>query len=374
MPTLEIGESVEVQGSAAKPYVIKHHSDDNYSCSCPGWRNCPGPVDTKTCKHTKPYKNSSGTAPTVGARVNGGAQVPQPLTKNPTNLEKVSEVLESSDRGNCLLAHSWEPDTDPTGWLLSEKLDGVRALWDGQNFWSRQNGVTKKSNIFHAPDWFKKGLPDFPLDGELFMERGQFQATVSVVKTENSGDRWKKISYMVFDMPDRTTPFTERLTEMLTFSELIWPSHVRVVEQNVCTGKDHLLRELERIESIDGEGLMLRKPDSLYEIGRSHTLLKVKRFFEAEARVLAYTAGKKARAGLTGALECETLETEVSIGGKSVKIPAGVKFSVGSGMSAKEWRNPPAIGSVISYRFQELTSSKPRVPRFPSFLRERNDQ
>jgi DNA ligase-1 len=290
--------------------------------------------------------------------------VPSPVVASTTSTSKTAG---NSSRGNCLLAHSWDGDIDPTGYFISEKFDGLRAIWDGKEFWSRENAATKKSNIFYAPDFFKAGMPDHPLDGELFLGRGKLQETVSICKTQDKSDRWKKITYMVFDRPDDPWTFEERIRQLQAAS---FPSHVQIVKHSVCTGVDHLKQELEAIESVGGEGLMLRKPGSVYELGRSHTILKVKSFFDSEATVTGHTAGKAGktgnRVGTTGALECVTHAMTVKVGGKTVDIPTGVKFKVGSGLDAKTWNNPPPIGSTISYRFFDLT--KDLVPRNPTFI------
>jgi DNA ligase-1 len=98
---------------------------------------------------------------------------------------------------------------------------------------------------------------------------------------------------------------------------------------------------------------MLRQPQSLYEVGRSTTLLKVKAFLDAEARVVEHLPGEGKHKGRLGALV--------------VEMPGGKRFSVGTGFSDAERASPPPLGSLITYRYQELTDRG--VPRFPSFLR-----
>jgi len=102
---------------------------------------------------------------------------------------------------------------------------------------------------------------------------------------------------------------------------------------------------------------MVRQPGSKYVNGRSTTLLKIKRFFDAEARVLRHVPGSGKHSGRIGALE--------------VELPDKTRFSVGTGFSDKERENPPAIGSIITFRYQEL--SKDGVPRFPSYVGIRHD-
>jgi DNA ligase-1 len=250
-----------------------------------------------------------------------------------------------------LLAHAWENDTDLTGWWMSEKLDGVRAWWDGKQFLSRLG------NVYHAPDWFVAGLPSVPLDGELWLDRKAFQRTVSIVRRQDKSDHWREIKYVLFDAPGVSGPFEERQKAL---SELILqhrPQYAKVLDQSRCASIEALKAELARVESLGGEGLMLRQPGSQYEAGRSTTLLKVKTFHDAEGRVVEQLPGKGRHAGRLGAVV--------------VELPDGQTFSVGTGFSDAQRQNPPAVGSLITYRYQEMTDRG--VPRFPSFVRLRTD-
>ena len=114
---------------------------------------------------------------------------------------------------------------------------------------------------------------------------------------------------------------------------------------------------MDTVTKNGGEGLMLRQPGSIYIQGRSNTLLKVKNFFDAEAIVIDHAAGRGRHQGRMGALIC--------------RMESGKQFRVGTGFSDNDRNNPPKIGSIITYRFQELTVSK--VPRFPSYVGERID-
>src|SRR5579863_836721 len=162
MPDLQDGESTEMQGSGAKPYVLKN-TGGVYSCSCPAWRNQSIAIERRTCKHLRKLRGDAAEE----ARI-GGALPAKPAVK---------EGDDSSPE--LLLAENWDLAADPTGWWLSEKLDGVRAYWDGRQFVSRQG------NLFHAPDWFVAGLPDEALDGELWLGRKAFQRTVSIVRRQD---------------------------------------------------------------------------------------------------------------------------------------------------------------------------------------------
>jgi hypothetical protein len=233
---------------------------------------------------------------------------------------------------------------------MSEKLDGVRAYWDGTQLLSRLG------NPFKPPAWFADPLPKEPLDGELWVGRKQFQKTVGIVRRQDQCELWREVRDVVFDAPGHPGPFEERLRHL----EVIGTgcgAHVVVHPHEPCRGQDHLRTELARVEALGGEGLMLRKPGSKYEVGRSFTLLKVKTFHDAEARVLAHVAGAGKHAGRLGSLLAQ--------------LPDGTEFNVGTGFSDAERESPPPVGSIITFRYQELSDGG--VPRFPSYVGVRDD-
>jgi DNA ligase-1 len=331
MPDLQDGESVEMQGSGSKPYVLKNVGGV-YSCTCPAWRNQSVAIERRSCKHLRKLRGDAAEE----ARV-GGA-LPAPV--------KAKTGENAGNAPALLLAESWDNVLDPTGWWLSEKLDGVRAFWDGAQFWSRLG------NRFHAPDWFVAGLPKEPLDGELWIGRKQFQRTVSVVRRQDKSDLWQQVRYVVFDAPRLDKEFEKRLAFVRECLASDSPPYAVPHDHHRCKGLDHLRSELERLEALGGEGLMLRRAGSRYEGGRSATLLKVKRFHDAEAKVLQHLAGAGRHKGRLGAL--------------LVELPDGTTFSVGTGFSDAEREQPPPVGSLITFRYQEL--SEAGVPRFPSFV------
>jgi len=293
-------------------------------------------IERRTCKHVRAVRGEAAE------RERLGSLTPARVAKDDSNTVNAPRLL---------LAQTWENDIDLENWWLSEKLDGVRAYWTGSEFRSRQG------NIFHAPDWFIEGLPSEPLDGELWLDRKAFQRTVSIVRRQDKSDHWRQIKYLVFDMPGVTAPFEERYSQLrdcLAGNRCIFAV---VHDQFPCRGVDHLQEELARVNGLGGEGLMLRQPGSLYEAGRSSTLLKVKTFHDAEAQVLEHLPGTGRHKGRLGAL--------------SVALADGTQFSVGTGLTDAERESPPPIGSMITFRYQELSDRG--VPRFPSFVRIRRD-
>jgi DNA ligase-1 len=337
MPDLEVGESIEMKGSGARPYVIKNCGIGGYSCTCPAWRNQSIDPARRTCKHIRKLRGDAAEE----ARLGAAGELPS----------RKPEKAEDKEGPPVLLAEAWDNETNLAGWWMSEKLDGVRAYWDGKRFLSRQG------NLFLAPAWFLEGLPDVPLDGELWLGRKAFQRTVSIARRQDMPPEWRELRYVIFDAPAHGGEFENRLrflddilgTRMLPF--------VQRLEHQQCNSVNHLRAELARIEAMGGEGLMMRQPGSRYEAGRSSTLLKVKTFHDAEARVIGYEAGAGKHKGRVGSL--------------TVELPEGTRFSVGTGLSDAERVHPPSIGSIITFRYQEMTEAG--VPRFPSYVGLRRD-
>jgi DNA ligase-1 len=336
MADLADGETTQMKGSGASPYVLRN-TGGVYSCSCPAWRNQSVAIERRTCKHLKKLRGDAAELARVGA--------PAPAAR-PAPSAATGEQEEEGKGPPLLLAHAWAGDVDLAGWWMSEKLDGVRAYWDGKQFLSRLG------NPYHAPDWFIAGLPEVPLDGELWGGRKKFQRTVSIARRQDRSEHWKELRYVVFDAPALDAPFEARLAfcaARLAAGALPYAQHH---EHVTCTGTDHLKTELARVEALGGEGLMLRQPGSRYEVGRSTTLLKVKTFHDAEARVVAHAAGEGRHKGRVGALV--------------VEMANGTRFSVGTGLSDEDRRRPPPVGSLVTYRYQELSDGG--VPRFPSYV------
>ncbi|HSK03123.1 MAG TPA: DNA ligase [Kofleriaceae bacterium] len=349
--TLADGATVQVRGSSST-YTLSRKGNV-YMCTCPAWRNQGAPVDARTCKHLRAHLGDAAETSRVGSAVPSRAAATRTGGAASTGGSSGgrSAAVKKDTAPPILLAHKWELEHDPTGWWMSEKLDGIRAYWDGEAF------VSRLGNRFFAPDWFIEDLPADTLDGELWVGRKMFQRTTSIVRSGAAGQDWKAVSYVVFDAPNARGGFEARIAHVEKVLKKAAAPHARALEHARCEGVDHLREELRRVESLGGEGLMLRKPGSSYEIGRSTSLLKVKTFHDAEARVIGHAPGAGKHKGKLGALVCE--------------LPGGATFNVGTGFSDQEREAPPAIGAVITFRYQELSDDG--VPRFPTYVGERLD-
>ncbi|HVK93724.1 MAG TPA: DNA ligase [Noviherbaspirillum sp.] len=252
-----------------------------------------------------------------------------------------------------LLAQDFSTTVDPGAYWVSEKLDGVRALWDGETLRFRSG------RTIHAPAWFTADFPAHPLDGELWMGRRQFDRISAAVRRQVPLDaEWRMIRYQIFEWPGAAGTFSQRLDALdasIARTNVPW---LRLVKQFRIADRQALKAKLDQVVRDGGEGLMLHRADALWQTGRTGALLKLKPQHDAEAIVIAHLPGKGKYQGLCGALLVETSN--------------GQRFRLGAGLTDAQRRSPPPIGSVVTYRYRERTPNG--LPRFASFLRIRNDE
>ena len=264
-----------------------------------------------------------------------------------------------------LLRLSEFKDQNVSGWLASEKLDGVRAYWDGENLLSRQG---KKLN---APSSFTKNFPKFALDGELYAKELKFEEIQASVMDKLPDEKaWSRLKFHIFDMPEASGGLLARLEVLAKFLKNEPNQNLIIIKQIKMRDNAHFLKFAESIIAKGGEGAVVREPNAPYERKRSKNALKFKKFKDAECEVISINKGSGKYANFAGSLTCKAL------GGKDDKKRAGEPkegtiFKIGSGLSDKNRQEPPKIGSIITYKFQNLTSNG--KPRFPIFLRVRED-
>jgi DNA ligase 1 len=251
-----------------------------------------------------------------------------------------------------MLAKVWRAGMPLADYWVSEKYDGVRGFWDGSQL------LTRGGRRIAAPAWFSAGWPAQPLDGELWAGRGRFETAQSTVGRDAPDDAaWRGMRYMVFDLPAHPGPFDERLVALNALVGALGVPWVQAVPQHRVADAAALLALLKKTVKGGGEGLMLHRGASLYRGERNDDLLKLKPYDDAEAVVVAHVPGKGRHAGRLGALE--------------VMTPEGLRFGLGTGLSDAQRRDPPPVGSTVTYRYVGLNASG--VPRFASFLRVRTE-
>lgn len=257
---------------------------------------------------------------------------------------------EDAQKPDLMLAEVYRDDIDVRRYWVSEKLDGVRARWNGKRL------ISRGGHLFAVPEWFTQGFPEVPLDGELWIGRRRFADTLSVVRRETPHDGWRAVKLMLFDLPAHPGNFGQRLQALQALVEETQAPYLAVIEQFRVADNETLLERLRQVTEEGGEGLMLHAETALYRSGRSADLLKLKTVSEGDAEVVGYRPGKGRLSGMTGSLK--------------VRLDNGIEFHIGSGLTDAQRRNPPPLGSRIRFRYQGLTKNK--IPRFAVFVRVRD--
>lgn len=243
-------------------------------------------------------------------------------------------------------------DQNITGWLMSEKLDGIRGYWNGKEM------LSKSGYPINTSANFIKHFPPFPLDGEIWYKRASFEKIQSIALDTHPTKGWEKLTYNIFEVPYAEGNFTLRLQKAKSWFKKHPNKHINFIKQHYCHNKEELMHFLKRIETLGGEGVVVKNPTLDYFSGRSSSILKVKSFRDDEATVKGYNPGKGKYHGMMGSLH--------------VQLKNGVEFNLGGGFTVEERLSPPAIGSLITFKYFGWT--KNHKPKFASFMRERSQK
>ena len=255
----------------------------------------------------------------------------------------ISSVFAS--KPELLLLNKYTKDINVTNWYMSEKLDGVRAYWDGERL------ISRSGKVFATPSFFTKNFPSTKLDGELWSKRGDFSNIVSIVKKKKAHAGWGALTYNIFEVPDSSGDLTQRLKNVKT------GKYIKLIKQIKIKNKKHLEKFLKDVEKKGGEGVVVRDGNLPYHVGRDNSSLKVKSYIDTECEVVGYNKGHGKYEGMLGSLSCRMKNMQV--------------IKIGSGFDEHQRALPPAIGAIITFKYYGLTSKG--NPRFPIFLRVREN-
>ncbi len=235
---------------------------------------------------------------------------------------------------------------------VQPKLDGVRAVG--------QNGLFSRARKpFAHLDHIVNELPsDIILDGELYTNKLTFQEIVGLVKKEtlSSEDAKKQlqIKYYVYDIIS-DKPYAERNRDLLDLFHTHAFEHLVLVQTETCQSESHMKEMHAKYVSDGYEGIMLRSPSGLYKNGRSVDLLKYKEFMDDEYIVVGFREGDGLEKGCVIWI-CQTEEGKTfHCRPRGTHEDRAILFQNGN----------QYIGRKLTVRFQELTSSEEKVPRFP---------
>ncbi len=263
------------------------------------------------------------------------------------------QAQQPTAKPDLFLLKTYDGSQDVVGWVMSEKLDGVRGLWDGKQLLSRGG------KVLHAPHWFVRDFPPFALDGELWTKRADFENISSIVRRKKPDNRWMQVSYNIFEVPDQAGGLLQRLAVLGDYLQHHPSNHLKIIPQTRVRSKSKLQQFLAQISAGGGEGAVLRNPLTPYQTGRLSSALKVKKYLDSECVVRAILPGKGKYTGKMGSISCAM--TEPIAGERLLKI--------GSGFSDAMRIQPPPVGSTITFKYYGLT--KKGKPRFPVFMRVR---
>ena len=241
---------------------------------------------------------------------------------------------------------NYEDSIDISNWYMSEKLDGIRAYWDGKELFSKN-----KNKIF-APSWFTKDFPPFPLDGELWTKRGDFENIQSIVLSQQESQNWESVTYNIFEVPNVNGDFINRLNFLQNYLEKNPSRYIKIIPQIVCKDKNHLDSFLQELLKNGAEGVIIKNPNLAYETGRTTNSLKVKEFFDDEGKVIGHNFNK-----------------DGSFKSLKIELKNKIIFNLGGGFKKEDRLNPPKIGEFVTFKYYGLT--KNGKPKFASFLRVR---
>jgi len=268
----------------------------------------------------------------------------------------------------CMLAQTATViPMDHWNWLWSEKLDGMRVLWDGgvtrgqmvRNVpwanWEKTpaQGSMRATGLWSgrqwkpifAPDWWLDQLPPVALDGELWLGYGTFQTLMTRVRGYSpsfDGVQLWVIDTFGCDVFDNCIKSWQRAQGFWECGfEDISNTTVQCIPQAVIG--DDIMDRVEGIIRRGGEGIVLRRKGAPWTATRSKWLLKMKPFMDGQAVVIGYTEGKGRLEGMVGALIVRD-------------CVSGHVFNL-SGLTDYERSHPPDICATIRYKYRELTDN-----------------
>lgn len=235
-------------------------------------------------------------------------------------------------------------------YLYSEKLDGVRAYWDGRALY------TRGGKRLTPPSFFTQNFPPFEIEGELWSKRGDFENIVSIIKSGKNIQKWSELKFYIFEVPNQSGGILQRLEVLSHYLSSHPAPFIQIIAQIQVSSTKELMDKLQEIQELGGEGIVVRDKNEPYYTGRNQKAMKLKPYLDSECKILSYNLGDGKFKNQVGSFLCQDKEKT---------------FKIGSGMSEDFRKNPPKIGTIITYKYFGFTQKG--LPKFPTFLRIRKD-
>jgi DNA ligase 1 len=278
------------------------------------------------------------------------------------------------------------------GVFAQEKVDGIFV-----NIIIKENEVLLKSrngNIIHQLDhiidWIKENAISWKnhvLMGELLIKQGKkvmprktgngifnscIQGTADPNIIKNAIVKlWDVVPYKNYQEGKYKEGYTARLFKVKQFIALDLEKKIfSLVPTKKVFSEDEAKKAYQQIRKKDGEGLIIKKKDSIWKDGTSTEQVKLKNSEEAEMRIVGWSYGEKDTKyeKLLGSLQVETDDGKI-------------KVSI-SGFTdeQREWDWNKYIGNIVSVEFESLITDKKRkdvyslyLPRFKELRLDRSD-
>lgn len=242
-------------------------------------------------------------------------------------------------------------------WYVSEKLRGPRTLWSGNQL------LDKTLRVLDAPKWFIKELPpNIPLDGVLQGYRGPVEKEVD----------WKKVKFVVFDMPVSGLPFETRLNRLKRLHNITSSSVIKIHNLTLFTNIETEFPKVNDLytESISngGNGVMLIEANSLYQGKKNNKLLSYKREIFGVAKITGYREGMNRYYTYLGKFQCETEHGKTFYCSHDIPDEIRKKYHFDR-TQLRSITNPetvPVIGDTLIYT-SDIMIKNGTVPRDPIF-------
>ena len=269
---------------------------------------------------------------------------------------------------------------------ISQKLNGTRCFYYKGKLYSRQG--KEFTGLDHIVDDIHKlesimniSKNEYIFDGELLLKDrsvGDSEAFQIGTGIANSKDKDKSVLQLVifdllptneFEVGRSSATYRKRKQLLEQLRTMIYSSDIHNIDivRTFYEGYDHERVEkwLTYAEENDMEGIMLNL-DFPYECKRVRHLIKVKKFYTLDLRVIELDKG-------TGRNKDRL--------GKAYVEYKGNKVGVGSGFSDElrdyYWQHPnELVGKIIEVKYKEKTKNKDGSEslQFPVFVRIRDDK
>lgn len=255
---------------------------------------------------------------------------------------------------------------DPSGWIASEKIDGVRAVWNPTGFVSRVGKPFQVPADFISAKKWPKGIS---LDGELHVP-GQSVGFVSGMVHRKAPQDWSALRYFVFDVIGIPGNFLKRLERLEFLVSTLGSDKIVILKQIRINNMQEAYKLYKHTLQSGGEGLVLRDPNSTYEDKRSNAMLKWKPSPSAEAKIIGFQEGTGKYKSKLGAFIVSFEDQEFSLSGK---IPDSMRlqYKFNKDQITIMSFEVPQIGDLVTFEF--MTISEHGIPRQPIFIAVRRD-